>query len=414
MDDLDILNQTSGLLPLDPKYFYYLRYVSSDANVKIFIFVFSYLSIPVISLFGIIGNAMTLSVLIRHGFRKSYNIFILALAIADTLFLVGVNNIPRILLLADKFGFFYTRAESLTLYVVFIVQIGMELNGKYMSMIIPTFVAVERFVAVYFPLHLKSLITCRRARLAVSVLFVSWIPANIYFFMLMRFDYLLNPVSNTSVGYIMRSDLMLNHANVYKVISGFFFMISGPIPVIVVTAFCVAIGVKIQSIKNQRRHLKNYTTIVYFSNYVQCAGKNATLDIYPKNEHITYQQTPNTKYNCEKSSTLEHRNEKNIKFPMTSNGAVKIDHRQKESVSQTTITLFSMCVVYAVIVTASSLPSIILNRNNWESDTGALVELSTQLAVCINCSSNFLIYVTMNKSFRTTLKQILSFTENGR
>ncbi|KAH9495701.1 hypothetical protein Btru_016077 [Bulinus truncatus] len=227
-----------------------------------------------------------------------------------------------------------------------------------------------------------------RAKLAVVIVFISWIPANVYFTLLLRFEYINDPQINQTIGYILRSDLMLNHPDVYKIISGFFFMISGPVPVIFVIIICVALGLKIRIIKAKRKNITSKVSLEL--NNMFNGKKMNTID---NENYIVRYETQGT--NTVNSFNVVERRDK------------KYHIEQKSSVSQTTLMLLSMCVVYSIIVTSTSVPSIIFNRDTWESDTGAVVELCSQLAVCINSSSNFLIYVALNRNFRTTLKLLI-------
>ncbi|KAK6979598.1 neuropeptides capa receptor [Biomphalaria glabrata] len=400
----------------DAKYFYYTRFSSPNATVKTLIYILTFVAIPAISLLGIVGNVLTACVLRRQGFKRSYNIFILALAVSDTIFLVGVNNVAKIIYdRTGRIGFYLSHSTSMTLYALHALCNGMEVDGKFMSMILPAFVSLERFIAVYFPLHLKSLVTCRRAKVAVAILFISWIPVNIYFLLLFRFEYILDPVNNKSVGYIMRSDLMLNRPDVYKTISGFFFMVSGPIPVIFVSILCMAVGAKIQIARKQ--------TLFQIVTFPNCKPRMNLSRMESRTEVL---QENNNLGN--KTSTLQSGH------VTLKPGHIKVDKKKNDSdfnilglrgqgnrdkrntrmslISQTTIMLLVMCTFYAVVVTSCSLPAIILNRDTWESDTGAVVELCTQLAFCINSSANFVIYLTMNRNFRSHFKMLLSLNKD--
>ncbi|CAL1537126.1 unnamed protein product, partial [Lymnaea stagnalis] len=120
--------------------------------------------IPVISLLGIAGNVVSMVILIKHGLNRRSNVLIFALAVADTTYLVGINNIPMFIhqARADHFGFFYSETASMVLYVLYQIFVFLETVGKVVSLLVPVLMIVERFLAVFWPLHVSRLLTARR------------------------------------------------------------------------------------------------------------------------------------------------------------------------------------------------------------------------------------------------------------
>ncbi|CAL1534738.1 unnamed protein product, partial [Lymnaea stagnalis] len=215
--------------------------------------VFGLVVIPVVSLPGMIGNISSLIVLYRHGFKKTSNILLAALSLADSFYLVGVNNIPGLIhAYSAGRGFHFSQEVSYLLYGLYQFYRLLELWGNWCSLTLPVLITLERLVAVYFPFQFPSLVTSTRTWVAVFVFCVIWLPVNVYYFFLE--DLVFVQQGNEIVGRIVSMRSCANE-DIYASVKKAAIILSEPIPIFLVVMGCITVGVRVRMANRKRKKM---------------------------------------------------------------------------------------------------------------------------------------------------------------
>ncbi|CAL1525854.1 unnamed protein product, partial [Lymnaea stagnalis] len=235
----------------------YFAIPDGDRLKNIFLFATSDVLIPLISILGLAGNTVSMMILYQNGLRKCSNILIFYLAVADTIYLLGINNFPLeiYLNLNVRFGYFISEACAYSLYCLFHVFVLMETMGKVVSMILPTLIIAERFTAVYFPLKFTRIFTVRRVRISAIALFPLGLPVYILFYPMTVFVYTLDTARNESVGLILKSRTYGGDAQLFTAVSEVYSALCGPCCVGFVSLGCVLISARIRLQMRQRKSM---------------------------------------------------------------------------------------------------------------------------------------------------------------
>ncbi|CAL1546939.1 unnamed protein product [Lymnaea stagnalis] len=310
-----------------------------------FEFVMTYILLPTISVFGVVGNVMSMLVLLKHGLHKCSNILIFALAVADLLYLVGTNNIAlQIYTSGPSLGFFYPERVAEFLFVMYHFEIAMESVGKVVSLILPSCITFERLLAVFFPLHFSRILTPLRIWVTVGVLYVFGVSAYVQYQLRFRLVYEVDPSTNRSVGMIADSEIISQHAQYYVIFRQAYIFIYGPFPVGFSLVGCLLIGFKIRFHEKKRKTLMN------------------------------------------------------VKNTFSASGS---------SMKRTTRTLLTVCIVYTIIGLFNFVALVYIKYCDCvQVNTSMVVELIRKLGLSVNSSCNFIIYVGLNRNFRDTYREI--------
>lgn len=105
------------------------KLLANESDFKLLLshdFAITAVLIPIISILGIIGSVTIIFILSKRSQAGSPNIVLLALAVADTMFIVGTNNIPLKIYLNSKegMGFFFSEPVALLIYFFLHVELG--------------------------------------------------------------------------------------------------------------------------------------------------------------------------------------------------------------------------------------------------------------------------------------------------
>lgn len=144
------------------------NYISQESldSIK---FAFGMIIIPLLSLFGTIGNILSLIVLFQQHMRSGTNFILAFLSISDLLFLLhsllfsGIN----IQIYLDPF---HGKNIRNIMYPVF---------GAYGSLVtaritswLTALLSVERFIAVHFPMRVRRLCSKKHTIIAISIIYI--------------------------------------------------------------------------------------------------------------------------------------------------------------------------------------------------------------------------------------------------
>jgi len=133
-------------------------------------FLFRYYT-PVIVLFGLVGNVLSVIVFLNRKLRKlsSSYYYLIALGISDTCFLLGT--------LVPWLTFVKVNIYNRNYFCQFFMYISGMCN--FLSVWFVVAFTVERFIAVLYPLHRKSVCTLKRVKIILGTLIATSIVFNI-------------------------------------------------------------------------------------------------------------------------------------------------------------------------------------------------------------------------------------------
>ena len=206
---------------------------------------------------GLLGNCINILVFSSKPLRKySSNVFVLVLAISDSIYLTNAffNWLTSLKCLQYEHSGvdILNHSDTICKFVLFFL----DLSANYSSMVI-LFFTIERFIAVYKPMKVKQICTLRRTRilcLCLLIIIVLWIAP--YHFMIygVSVDYGCGPYPENKIGewYYIGSFLYIIEKITFRVV-----------PVIIIAAINVSIICKIATSgpigeeTNRHRHDQN-------------------------------------------------------------------------------------------------------------------------------------------------------------
>ncbi|KAK7010481.1 neuropeptides capa receptor [Biomphalaria glabrata] len=301
---------------------------------------------PIISVFGIVGNILSIIILVRHGMAKCSNILLVALALSDITFLISFNSLPKVLYEAvwnhEYVG--YSKASCDVLFILFSIFTLLDYTFGLLGITLPMLITAERLVVIFLPLNFSQVLTPTRTWLAVFVMAAYWLSICIYSSFWQGLDYFFDPARNQSVGIIVKSAFFFQHEDSVDTINHMIIFSSMVIPPIFTVTGCVVISVKIQLALIKRQKMTSTT----------------------------------------------------------------------RSMNRTTRTLLAVCAIYCVTAAVLSMPLYLPQEyasysltDKSPTNMGKLFYQLVNTVTCINSSSNFIVYVGLNKQFRMTLKNII-------
>lgn len=160
---------------------------------------------PITSIFGFFANLMSLAILVRSGLKKSSNILLFGLALADSMCMLMTVNIAEILSYFDpaksnpKYCCWqYDYIVAYILYMLFTAAYFIGGWGCYTNSFIPVFVTAERLAAVFWPITFSRKITKTTAAVWVISAFMFWLPYCTLYLCIYSFEYV--NISNILIG----------------------------------------------------------------------------------------------------------------------------------------------------------------------------------------------------------------------
>ncbi|KAK6982322.1 neuropeptides capa receptor [Biomphalaria glabrata] len=297
---------------------------------------------PFVCMFGIIGNVLSMVVLVKHGLNKCSNIILVALAFSDVTYLISFNSVPKTLYEAvwNREYVGYSKTSCDVLFVLFSFFTLLDYAFGLMGMTLPILITAERLVVIFLPLKFNRVITPIRTWLAVGGVAVYWLSIIFYSSFWQRLEFGFDHITNKSIALIKRSAFYYDNPYSVLIIENLFTYSAMVAPPIFTVAGSLVISVRIQMISSKRKSL---------------------------------------------TSTIR-------------------------STNQTTKTLLAVNAVYCFTAVVMSLPLYIPEYSSYSltdekpSNIGRISYQLQNIAVCLNSSSNFVVYVVFNSKFRDTLK----------
>ena len=157
--------------------------------------------LPIICTFGIVGILLTLVVLSRKSMRTSTNCYLMALSVADLMFLVLLASL-----------FVYNQAYQSITFPIYATYAGIMASVALMASVWLTVVlAVERYVAICHPFLAARLCTVRVAVSAICVVFLLALASRMPNFWEHRIAWYRDTTDNNrSVPYVVTASLAFN------------------------------------------------------------------------------------------------------------------------------------------------------------------------------------------------------------
>ncbi|CAL1536100.1 unnamed protein product, partial [Lymnaea stagnalis] len=314
---------------------------------------FQFVVEPIISIPGLAGNILSLIVICQQGLHKSSNILLVSLSISDISHLLCINNIPYFLYYSQGSYFVYSPDVNIALYHLTKLSEFFITVGKLMSLTLIVLITTERLIAIFLPLKFSTIVTPWRTLVSVCCLLVLLATITAYF---MFYTQLIQGPLRARI-YVSKLYYADKRANVYDTLQEFTNNITGIVPLCYVSVGCALIGVKVKMASRKRLAMTSSSV------YVKTPDDNTT-DL--------------------------------------------LKSRAGRSMTKTTRTLLSVCVLYIICGGVSYLLRYVnIAFGEYESMRLVLQEVN-KTAMLINSAANFVIYVVTNRNFRNGFLQIFS------
>ncbi|XP_035824480.1 FMRFamide receptor-like [Aplysia californica] len=214
--------------------------------------------INIVSFFGTIGNVLNIIVLARHGFAESTTILLMAVSVADLVF-VFTLFLKRIICVVAQID--PVTAIILDVTVTGYLWIANRFFGLFSSSLVVA-ISIERFIAVYFPFKVSTLLSPRNTFIIVGVLGVSWVLLLGPIWGIQAVEWSFNPQFNMTLPVIVFSPEA--YKNLYQILALNFIIsvIRGPISVVVILVCSFAIIRRLRKATRKRSKMTSSTTEV--------------------------------------------------------------------------------------------------------------------------------------------------------
>ncbi|XP_041366160.1 probable G-protein coupled receptor B0563.6 [Gigantopelta aegis] len=223
---------------------------ASKGAVRKFLFVFGMILIPTFSLFGSIGNLVSIVVLVHHRMRNTTNYCLAALALSDLLFLIHSLWFAIINIYKSRDPIRGDNLRVLTYPVL--GAYGSVVTARITSWL-TSMLSVDRFIAVYCPMKAKTICSKRLTCVAIFVIYtitaVTFIPLALKYT-----TYKQATINNQTYGILKLTKTALGRDKQFLTIYGIFLNIFFRfLPCIVLIILNILIMTAIRKTWNLRR-----------------------------------------------------------------------------------------------------------------------------------------------------------------
>ncbi|XP_005088984.1 somatostatin receptor type 1-like [Aplysia californica] len=207
--------------------------------------------INLVCMLGALGNVLNIYVLSKHGLQSSINIVLFSLAVADLLLLLTLPLRKISLIIA-----YFDEAYALTFEAYVICYQFLTLN-RIWALISHTHVviiAVERFLAVYFPFKVGQLVSPVKMKIITVCTHVSWYVLLTPMFTMFKLIWVRHPDLNATVAIPGISDFYFEHELAFNFYISFIVnLLTGGLQLIFVLSCSVAVAIKISKMGRKRQ-----------------------------------------------------------------------------------------------------------------------------------------------------------------
>ncbi|KAH9496826.1 hypothetical protein Btru_010388 [Bulinus truncatus] len=207
---------------------------------------------PPLAVIGIFLNIICAKVLRRDGLDKPSNVFLFALVLADIINILRFMNYGDLVYRFGPGNCHYTYELNVNVFLFSSDRFFTFLDGmgRSVNATVPMVITVERFLAVYFPMTFKLVVTKKSAIIVCLCIYVFWLP---WALMVASFQQLSTDNFNDELGVIVafggNSDEIIFYFQ--QAVLGMFL---AWIPNIFVCIGCVFVAVKVKvSLRNRSK-----------------------------------------------------------------------------------------------------------------------------------------------------------------
>ena len=142
----------------------------SKEQADLALFLIYEIIMPIVCFVGFTGNLLSAIILFKTKDKNAFTIYLKALTLSDMVILL--SGILRFICKMVRHSLKTADSTKLGAYCMLIVGFGIGNFAAQMSSFLITVMSVERFVAVVFPLRLRSFVLEKYARRVVAILFL--------------------------------------------------------------------------------------------------------------------------------------------------------------------------------------------------------------------------------------------------
>ncbi|CAL1536280.1 unnamed protein product, partial [Lymnaea stagnalis] len=200
--------------------------------------------IPLLSVLGIVGNVFNMVVLCRHGFKKSTNIILVSLSLSDFLFSF-LNIAYRLKNLMPYFDQNVGTTVTTFSYILIYPMINIFLC---LSLLHVTAIAIERFVAVFFPFYVSRIFTPFRVKWTVLSLYIFTVSLLMVLFFYYSYEWVYDARYNVTVARTVYSQVCRENPGFFNIYIGLVLNnLFTTIPLVIILLCSLAIAIKLNA-----------------------------------------------------------------------------------------------------------------------------------------------------------------------
>ncbi|XP_062621030.1 neurotensin receptor type 1-like isoform X2 [Saccostrea cucullata] len=368
-------------------------------------FIFMEVGVPAVSAFGLVGNILNLLVLTKEKvnhcltkMEKSAHIGLIALAVSDFMFCLLAllfTILPPQETYRERNGVLYYRWLGNGFITFFII------NSTWLIVVM----AGERYLAVCHPFKARKLISLKKTKIAICLVYMICILSIIPLF----FESEIVETTCIDGSRLYRIERRKNYSDqtrrmLWSIIFDF-------IPCIALLFFNVCLVWNIRVAKRIRRELtpgQSNDIVMY------CSSMKSTEE---QGTHSS-SRSNNSCNGCPKKDLAQSSLIKTRKPGMVS-------HRRRSSdsaLNSVTATLLAVVVLFLILVSPSEIIKFIYAKIHIVDSVGKnkhyyyhkIILHVTNFMQALNFSINFILYCAVNKSFRKTLRNLFPFCHQSR
>ncbi|XP_059158631.1 uncharacterized protein LOC131942728 [Physella acuta] len=318
--------------------------IISDEITDIVMKLLMYIITPVIAFFGVIGNSLSIIILVKNGIHKSSNILLISLAFCNTVYLIAYNSIPKVLYIATGHLSYdgFSEYDTYLLFIFFSVFTFLDYSFGLMALSVPMLITIERLIVIFFPLSCHRIVTPERTWLVLGTVILYWSSIFVYTSFWLDIEYIWDAHLNKSIGRFENSAMISGNLKAVVAVETLFGYTSMVIPPLFTALGCIIISIKLKISSIKRKAL----------------SANSSFS------------------------------------------------------QKTTKILLAVCSLY-VITSAYASIALFKPEYSWytlaykpPTNTALIVNQICNIIGCINCSSDFVVYIVMNKNFRVNLSEL--------
>ena len=142
----------------------------SKEQADLALFLIYEIIMPIVCFIGFTGNLLSAILLFKTRDKNAFTVYLKALTLSDMVILL--SGILRFICKMVRYSLKTADSTKLGAYCLLIVGFGIGNFAAQMSSFLITVMSIERFVAVVFPLRLRSFVLEKYARRVVAILFL--------------------------------------------------------------------------------------------------------------------------------------------------------------------------------------------------------------------------------------------------